>query len=157
MKHRSSLSWIVFVICIGTGFVLGRISSLETTQARTAGGAAVFLPSVDRAAVATQPPLDATLAALVQKNAQQATSIASWSAAVSYLLTQVPAQDRVRTTDALVYQRAELSTQVAALYSALGSPVPTAWPTPTFGPSPLPTLTPYIPLPSPTQTPVATP
>ncbi len=179
MHCRSPLTWMVFVICIGASFMLGRMSSLETTQAHTAesadltpgaaaaGDTALFLPVIENAAASpTQPLFEATLAALVQENAQQAMQIAGWTSAISYLSTQVPAQDRVRTVDALVYQRAELSTQVAALYSALGSPVPTSWPSPTYGPSPfptrtpyipLPTQTPYIPLPTPTQMPSATP
>jgi hypothetical protein len=177
MHYRSPLTWMVFVICIGASFILGRISSLETTQAHTstartpgaaaAGDAALFLPAIENAAASpTQPLFEATLAALVQENILHATQIAGWTSAISYLSTQVPAQDRVRTVDALVYQRAELSTQVAALYSALGSPVPTSWPSPTYGPSPFPTRTPYIPFPTqtpyipfptPTQMPSATP
>ena len=164
MTYRTPLIWTALVICVGTSFVLGRISSLaiapspitvsaefaspiirETTQA--------FLPLVHAAAESSpEPQLATTVAALVKENAQQATQIANWSAAISYLSTQLPAQNRVPTVDVLVYQRAQLSTEVAALYVALGSPIPTTPPSPTFGPSPTPTRTPFEPSPTSTQT-----
>jgi hypothetical protein len=124
-----------------------------------------YLPIVR---AAQQPELVATIEALIAQQAEQATAIVNWSDAVSYLATQVPAQqaeqataiagwignwsylatqvpaqNRVATVDVLVYQRAELATQVAELYTALGSPVPTEVPSPTRGPSPTPTRTPW--------------
>lgn len=172
MKYPARLTGMVLVTCIGTGFVLGRISSLERTSAASAvskpparltatidiDGEKAFLPIV-RAMVESspQPQIAATAAALVTENAQQATEIANQSAVISYVLTQMPAQNRVPTIDVLVYQRAELSTEVAALYIALGSPVPTSLPSPTFGPSPTPTRTPFVPLAAPTRTPSPTP
>jgi hypothetical protein len=162
MKYRTLLAWMALVVCIGMGFVLGRISSLEPEHmalfaAPAAGttatdGAQAFLPLV-HAADEASPQLAATVTALVGENAQQATQIADMNSIIRYVLTKVPAQDRVPTIEVLVYQRAQLSTEVAELYIALGSPVPTSLPTPTFGPSPLPTRTPYVPLARPTPTP----
>ncbi len=180
MKYRTSFSWMVLATCIGTSFVLGRMSSLKTTEATRAhiplsavtapptaiDGAKAFLPLVHGATEASpQSQLAATVAALVEENGQQATNIAGWDDAISYLATKVPAQatniagwtdvisslattvpaqNRVPTIDVLMYQHAQLSTQVAALYVALGSPIPTSPPTPTSGPSPLPTRTPTV-------------
>jgi hypothetical protein len=163
MKYRTSLAWMLLITCIGTSFVLGRISSLGTTPTHTAlsaapvpqitavDGAKAFLPLVHAAAEASpQPQLATTVTALVGENAHQATQIAGLNSIISYVLTEVPAQNRVPTIDVLVYQRAQLSTEVAALYVALGSPIPTTPPSPTFGPSPLPTVTPFGPSPTPT-------
>jgi hypothetical protein len=157
MKNRTRLTWTVLFACISTSFVLGRISSLDTTPATIAVSAALapltatvdgtkaFLPFVHTAVeLSPQPQIATTVAALVEENAQQATEIANMNAAISYVLTQVPAQNRVPTVDVLVYQHAQLSTEVAALYIALGSPVPTSPPSPTFGPSPTPTRTPTV-------------
>jgi hypothetical protein len=170
MKYRTPLIWMVLVTCIGTSFVLGRISSLEPTHAPIAVSAALapgiaatddakaFLPVVYKAAESSpQSQLATTVAALVEENAQQATNIAGWNTIISYVLTQVPAQNRVPTIEVLVYQHAHLSTEVAELYIALGSPIPTTPPSPTFGPSPTPTRTPFGPSPTPTQTPSPTP
>ena len=166
MKYRTPLAWMVLVTCIGTSFVLGRLSSLETTPAHTVlsaapaarttavGSAKAFLPVVHAAAESSpQPQLATTVAALVGENAQQATQIAGLGNIISYILTEVPAQNRVPTIDVLVYQHAQLSTEVAELYIALGSPIPTSPPSPTFGPSPTPTRTPFGPSPTPSPTP----
>src|SRR5215212_5561719 len=148
MTNRTLLIWMALGTCIGTSFVLGRISSLAITPAphavsaalapptATGQGAKAFLPIIHTASEASpEPQLATTVAALVKENAQQATQIANWSAAISYLSTQMPAQNRVATVEVLVYQRAQLSTEVAALYIALGSPIPTSPPTPTAGSS----------------------
>ena len=164
MKYRTPLAWTALVVCIGLGFVLGRISSLEATPAHTAllaapavsatatDGAQAFLPLI-HAADEASPQIAATVTALVGENAQQATQIAGMNSIISYVLTEVPAQNRVPTIAVLVYQHAQLSTEVAELYIALGSPIPTTPPSPTFGPPPLPTRTPFKPQPLPTVTP----
>src|SRR5215207_163778 len=141
MKYRTLLVWMLLISCIGISFVLGRISSLLTTSAHTALSAApasqttpvndanAFLPIVHSAAESSpQPQLAATVTALVGQNEQQATQIMGLNSIIMYVLTEVPAQNRVPTIDVLVYQRAQLSTQVAELYMALGSPIPTTPP-----------------------------
>jgi hypothetical protein len=95
--------------------------------------------------------VEATIAVLVAENAQQATQIAGYGDFVSYLATQLPARDRAPTVDALVQQHANLATQVAEVYVALGSPIPTLPPSPTLGPSPTPTRT----MPAATEDPAA--
>lgn len=167
MKQRTTLTWIIVVICIGTSLLLERTISWGRTQAYRAESAPPpasfaasnnFLPTIHQAAgPSVQPQLEATVAALVAQNAQQATEIAYQSTYISYLFTQVPAQNRAATVDTLVDQNAYRATDVAALYLALGSPAPTTPPTPTFGPSPFPTTTPTITLPPfPTTTPFST-
>ena len=166
MKYRTPFAWMAVFICIGTSFVFGRISSLETSPVHSAlsvapglqttavGGPKAFLPVVHAVVDASpQPQLATTVTALIGENAYQATQIIGLSNTIRYILTQVPAQNRVPTIDVLVYRHDQLATQVAELYVALGSPVPTTPPSPTFGPTPLSTLTPLVRLQAPTPTP----
>ena len=124
MKRRTAFTWGAAILCVGLSMVLGHIISVKKTSA-------------------AEPHLRATVAALVRQNARQATAIANQGDYINYLFTQIPARNRVATVDALVQENTYRATDVAALYLALGSPAPTIPPTATFGPSPIPTQTPY--------------
>ncbi|MCZ7568673.1 MAG: hypothetical protein M5U01_08780 [Ardenticatenaceae bacterium] len=78
--------------------------------------------------------LRGTIEALATQSASMATRVPRWEDATSYLLTQVPAQGRVSTVAALATQNAYLSTQVAELFLASGTPMPPPPNTATPGP-----------------------
>ena len=127
-----------------TGAMSYNIAAEPATTPTPGTPTTLVLPLVIAAeAQLSQQQLAATVDALVRQQAQQATEIAGWQEMTSYLLTQVPAQQYGPTVVVLAAQNAYLATRVAEVYTALGSPLPTppAWPT--FGPSPIPTRTPF--------------
>lgn len=100
--------------------------------------------------------LQGAVEVVVTQRAGMGTEVARWTDATSYLLTQVPAQNRAPTVAALGTHSAYLSTQVAELHHALGIALPPSPATATPGPPPPPTRTPFVPQPTAPPTPTPT-